>query len=51
MLKRWNIIYYSTIMKQELIQTILIGLDVRIRAVFVREETVVPGGNPPFRFV
>ena len=44
-----NIIYFTTITKQviQLILSILVGIDVCVRMVFVWEETGVPRGNPP----
>ena len=44
-----NFFYLTTITKQviQLILIMLVGTDVCVRIVFVREETGVPGGNPP----
>ena len=44
-----NYIYFTTITKQciQLILIMLVGTDVCVRMVFMREETGVPKGNPP----
>ena len=43
-----NFIYFTTITKQviQLILIMIVGTEVRVRMVFVWEETGVPGGNP-----
>jgi len=42
-------IYFTTITKQviQLIIIMLVGTDVCVRMIFVWEETIMPGGNPP----
>jgi len=44
-----NFIYFTTITKQviQLILIMLVGTDVCVQMVFVRETTIVPAGNPP----